>query len=73
MFEGKALPGKHSYTDADEMQKSEIACLANPKVKAEIKALDLPEEAVVVVESWTYAPDGTEDMTKRIIMVCHRT
>jgi primary-amine oxidase len=51
------------------MQKSEIACLAHPKVRAEIKALDLPEDAVVCVESWTYAPDGIENMAQRIIMV----
>lgn len=69
IFGKQALIDKHSYTDAIEMQKSEVACLANSKVQAEIKALDLPEEAVVCVESWTYAPDGIEDMTQRIIMV----
>ncbi|RDW60683.1 amine oxidase-2 [Coleophoma cylindrospora] len=68
IFGKKALVGKHSYTDAVEMQKSEKACLAHPRVQAEINALDLPEEAVVCVESWTYAPDGIEDMKQRIIM-----
>ena len=51
------------------MQKSEITCLSNPRVKKEIAALELPENAVVCGESWTYAPDGMEDMTQRIIMV----
>ncbi|KAF4629747.1 hypothetical protein G7Y89_g8397 [Cudoniella acicularis] len=50
------------------MQKSEMVCLENPRVKAEIEALDLLEEAVVCVESWTYVPDGIEDMTQRIVM-----
>jgi len=71
LFNKKSLEGKHSYTDSIEMQKSEIACLANKVVQAEIKALDLPEEAVVCVEAWTYAPDGIEDMKQRIIMVSH--
>lgn len=65
----EALPGKHSYTDAEEGIKSEAACLADPQVQAAIKQLDLPENAVIVVEPWTYAPDGIEDMSQRIIMV----
>jgi primary-amine oxidase len=51
------------------MQESEKACLADARVQAEIKAMELPEEAVVCIEPWTYAPDGMEDMTKRRIMV----
>lgn len=51
------------------MQKAEIACLANPHVQEEIKALDLPENGVVCVEAWTYGTDGIEDMAQRIIMV----
>lgn len=47
LFGELALEGKHSYTDAIEMQKAEIECLADEVVKAEIKALDLPDEAVV--------------------------
>ncbi|KAH6662112.1 amine oxidase [Halenospora varia] len=68
LFGQKALEGKHSYTDAVEMQKAEIACLANPHVQEEIKALDLPENGVVCVEAWTYGTDGIEDMAQRIIM-----
>ncbi|KAI1608197.1 amine oxidase [Exophiala viscosa] len=62
------LPGKHSYTDAEEGTKAEAGCLAEPTVQAALKQLDLPENAVVVVEPWTYAPDGLEDMSQRIIM-----
>lgn len=65
----ESLVGKHSYTDAEEGVKSEAACLADPQVQAAIKQLDLPEGALVVVEPWTYAPDGIEDMSQRIIMV----
>lgn len=63
------LVGRHSYIDAVEMQESEKACLADPRVQAEIKDMELPENAVVCIEPWTYAPDGMEDMTRRRIMV----
>jgi primary-amine oxidase len=63
------LFGRHSYTDAVEMQGTEAACLADPRVQAELRAMELPEDAVVCIEPWTYAPDGMEDMTKRRIMV----
>ncbi|KAG0651216.1 Copper amine oxidase 1 [Hyphodiscus hymeniophilus] len=62
------LAGRHSYTDAVEMQRAEVACLADPRIQAELKAMELPEDAVVCVEPWTYAPDGMEDMTKRFVM-----
>jgi primary-amine oxidase len=64
------LVGKHSYTDGAEMQESEIACLADERVQDEIKAMDLPEDAVVCVEPWTYGTDGANDMAVRRIMVC---
>jgi len=63
------LEGRHSYTDALEMQESEIECLKDERVKKELAALELPNDAVVCVEPWTYAPDGMEDMTVRRIMV----
>jgi primary-amine oxidase len=37
-------------------------------VKAEIEALDLPDEAVVCVEIWSYATDGMRDMSNRIVL-----
>ena len=57
------------------MQGSEAACLADPRVQEEIRALHLPEEAVVCVEPWVYGTDGMHDTTKWIVMVstiCHR-
>jgi primary-amine oxidase len=65
----KNLVGRHSYTDSVEMQESEIACLADPRVQAELNAMELPEDGVVCIKTWTYAPDGTADMTARRIMV----
>ncbi|XTI86611.1 hypothetical protein V2W45_1341503 [Cenococcum geophilum] len=62
------LVGKHSYIAAVDMQGSEAACLADPRVQKEIRALHLPEEAVVCVEPWAYGTDGMHDMTKRIVM-----
>ena len=71
----QSLAGKHSYIAAVDMQGSEAACLADPRVQEEIRALHLPEEAVVCVELWAYGTDGMYDMTKRIVMVstiCHK-
>ena len=73
MISKENLVGRHSYTDAVEMQESEIACLADERVQAEIQAMDLPDGAVVCIEPWTYAPDGMEDMTKRWIMVIFKS
>jgi primary-amine oxidase len=61
--------GKHSYIDADYMKQVEKACLANEQVQDEIRKLDLPKGASVVVEPWAYAPDGMNDMTTRVTMV----
>jgi len=69
VMEKENLVGKHSYTDGVEMQESELACLADPRVQAEIKAMELPENAVVCVEPWTYGTDGANDMALRRIMV----
>ncbi len=63
------LAGKQSYTDAEEMQRSEKACLADSEVQKVIKAMELPNDAVVCIEPWTYGTDGMNDMRKRIIMV----
>ena len=69
IFNHKDLVGKQSYTDAVEMQESEIACLADARVQKELKSLDLPENSVVCIEPWTYGTDGMHDMNRRIIMV----
>jgi primary-amine oxidase len=63
------LVGRHSYTDAVEMQESENACLRDEKVQEAIGTMQLPDGAVVCVEPWTYSPDGTADMSVRRIMV----
>jgi primary-amine oxidase len=65
------VEGKHSYIDTDYMKAVEKACLANEKVQAEIRALELPAGATVVVEPWAYATDGMNDMTDRVSMVGH--
>lgn len=63
------LPGKHSYIDSDYMQAVEAVCRADPRVQEEVRALDLPKEATVVIEAWAYAPDGMNDMSERVTMV----
>jgi len=64
-----ALPGRHSHIDSEFMHRVELACLAHPEVQRQVKALNLPGEATVVVEPWTYGPDGMNDMSKRLTMV----
>lgn len=63
------VKGKHSYIDSNYMQAVEAACLADDEVQAEIRTLQLPEGATVVVEAWAYATDGMNDMTDRVTMV----
>lgn len=63
------VEGKHSYIDADYMKAVEAACLANDDVQAEIRTLELPPGATVVVEPWAYATDGMNDMKNRVSMV----
>jgi primary-amine oxidase len=63
------LEGRHSHIDSDYTRKAELACIADPRVKKQVAALNLPEGATVVVEPWTYGPDGMNDMTKRMTMV----
>jgi hypothetical protein len=63
------LEGCHPHVDADDMQKTEKACLEDPQVKAAIRGLKLPEGAIVKIEPWTYATDDTYDMKEKITMV----
>ncbi|RSL51969.1 hypothetical protein CEP53_008257 [Fusarium sp. AF-6] len=60
--------GKHSYIDSEYMRKVEEACLADERVREEIRTLNLPTGATVVVEPWAYATDGMNDMTQRVTM-----
>ncbi|KAK7182341.1 hypothetical protein DPSP01_002357 [Paraphaeosphaeria sporulosa] len=64
----QALKGKHSYIDSEYMKEVENACMADQRVQDEIRKLNLPQGASVVVEPWAYATDGQNDMSKRISM-----
>lgn len=63
------LKGKHSYIDSAYMKDVETACMADERIQAEIKKLELPEGANVCVEPWAYATDGMNDMSQRTTMV----
>ena len=63
------LKGRHSYIDSAYMQDVETVCLTDSEIRAEIKKLELPNEATVCVEPWAYATDGMNDMSERITMV----
>ncbi|RMJ21643.1 amine oxidase [Aspergillus sp. HF37] len=62
------LPGKHSYIDSDYMQAVKAVCRADSRFQAEVRSLDLPEDATVIIEPWAYAPDGMNDMSQRVSM-----
>lgn len=64
------LTGCHPHVDANDMQKTERACLDDPQVQEAIKNLKLPEGAIIKIEPWTYATDGMNDMKQKITMVC---
>jgi primary-amine oxidase len=63
------LPGKHSYIDTAFMQQVGDACLEDARVKDEIRSLNLPAGATVVVEPWAYATDGMLNEKERWTMV----
>ena len=65
----QVLKGKHPYIDSVYMKEVETACMTDQRVQDEIRKLDLPPGASVVVEPWTYATDGQNDMSKRVTMV----
>lgn len=69
LYDLKDLNGRHAYSDAGEMKKCEKACLGDERVQAAIKALQLPDSAIVVCDPWTYSPDGMNDMTRRCVVV----
>ncbi|EXJ84588.1 primary-amine oxidase [Capronia epimyces CBS 606.96] len=62
------LHGCHPHVDASDMQRIERACLDNSGVQDAIKAMQLPEGALVKIEPWTYATDGMNDMSQKINM-----
>ena len=72
IFDEQDLAGRHSYIDSEYMRAVEVACLADSRVQAEIRASELPDDATVMVEPWAYATDGMNDMKKRITMVCQQ-
>ena len=47
-------PNIHSPADAEEIIAVERAALEDPRVKAEIAKLKLPEGSVVVCDPWIY-------------------
>ncbi|KAF2649885.1 copper amine oxidase [Lophiostoma macrostomum CBS 122681] len=62
------LKGRHSHVDSAYMKQVEEACLRDDRVKGALESLVLPKGATVIVEPWTYATDGMNDMSSRITM-----
>ncbi|ODH49483.1 hypothetical protein GX48_04425 [Paracoccidioides brasiliensis] len=63
------LIGKRLYIDGTLINACEKACLADRGEQDVINRLELPENAAVVVEAWTYGTDSMRDMSKRLVMV----
>jgi primary-amine oxidase len=70
IVEKQHLAGRHSHVDTNDMQKCEAACLNDPRVQKAIREMELPKDATIVVEPWTYATDGMYDMKDKMTMVC---
>ncbi|KAK7513134.1 copper amine oxidase [Phyllosticta citriasiana] len=54
-------PNLHANAEGDEILAIEKIAIEDPKVKAEIAKLQLPEGAVVVCDPWIYGSDGIND------------
>ncbi|KAL3423343.1 copper amine oxidase [Phlyctema vagabunda] len=54
-------PNVHSNADGDEIIQVEKIALEDPRVKAEIAKLCLPEGTVVISDPWIYGSDGVEN------------
>lgn len=68
LISDQILHGRHSHVDTAYMKQVEEACLADARVQVAVQTLALPEGAKVIVEPWTYATDGMNDMSSRITM-----
>ncbi|ODH38787.1 hypothetical protein ACO22_02187 [Paracoccidioides brasiliensis] len=66
------LIGKRLYIDGTLINACEKACLADRGEQDVINRLELPENAAVVVEAWTYGTDSMRDMSKRLVMMTWR-
>jgi primary-amine oxidase len=68
ILSNEVLHGRHSHVDSAYMKQVEYACLRDARVQDKITALKLPKGATVIVEPWTYATDGMNDMSLRVTM-----
>ncbi|KAJ2899929.1 putative copper amine oxidase 1 protein [Zalerion maritima] len=54
-------PNLHPNSDGEEILLVERACLEDLRVQAEIAKLELPDDAVIVLDPWIYGSDGVDD------------
>lgn len=55
----------HAAADAAELYEIEEIALSSPEVKKELERLNLPPDAKVVCDPWTYGSDGYDDLTRK--------
>lgn len=68
IVDDRALVGKQCFVDSKEMQAAERTVIDNPRVREAIKSMELPPTAEICVETWSYSPDGDNDMSQRYVM-----
>jgi primary-amine oxidase len=55
----------HAAADTSELVEIEEIALSAPEVKAELQRLNLPKDAIVACDPWTYGSDGEDDTTRK--------
>jgi primary-amine oxidase len=56
---------QHAAADTSELHTIEEIALSSPEVKKELEKLNLPKNAVVACDPWTYGSDGDDDATRK--------
>jgi primary-amine oxidase len=57
--------GSHTAADTAEMVEIEEIALASPEVKKELERLNLPKDALLACDPWTYGSDGDDDERRK--------
>ncbi|CZR57083.1 related to copper amine oxidase [Phialocephala subalpina] len=62
----KLDPHLHGQNDIDEVTELRDACLADPKVKEQLKKFKIPDNLEVVCDTWPYGRDSEDNLPRYI-------
>lgn len=62
----KLDPHLHGQNDIDEVTELRDACLADPKVKEQLKNFKIPDYLEVVCDTWPYGRDSEDNLPRYI-------